>query len=563
MAQFGDDLLPLGRAYHWEHVRAAEVYLVQPVNGGSIRTWTWQQTMGEARRIAAFLRAQDWEPGARVATLSRNSAWWIIAELGTWMAGMVTVPLYPSLRAESIRALLQHADVRACFLGAVDDSEAMQQGVPAGVLRIAMPNAAPEVLRGSDRRWDEILTECEPILDSPTRGADELATIIYASSTNGDPRGVMHRFSLFPQMGSTIASLVNMDSNERFISYLPLAHIAERGAIEATSLHIGCTVYFTAGQKSLLADLKRARPTLFFSVPRLYLHLRQGVLERVPQPWLNRLLRIPIFSSYVKRQILRQLGLDHVRFAASGAAPLSSEVLAWFRSVGLALVEGYGLTETGITHAPRPDNFRMGYVGPALPGVEVRIGPDEEIQMRSAMNMIGYYRNEETTRESFTEDGFFRTGDKGEMAPDGQLKIIGRIKDQFKTSNGKYVSPAPIEKRFAIHPALEATCVMGNGRAHPFALSVLSAEARRQCEGGGLNGELRQALERLLAHINAELDPHERISFIALVDGPWDIASGLITPTLKLKRNAIEKRYASHVDDWIAMQKPVLWARGL
>ncbi|QEE28200.1 AMP-binding protein [Terriglobus albidus] len=563
MAQFGDDLLPLGRAYHWEHVRASEVYLVQPVNGGSIRTWTWQQTMDEARRIAAFLRAQDWEPGARVATLARNSAWWIIAELGTWMAGMVTVPLYPSLRAESIRALLQHADVRACFLGAVDDIEAMQQGVPAGVLRIAMPNAAPEVLRGSDRRWDKILTEYEPILDSPTRGADALATIIYASSTNGDPRGVMHRFSLFPQMGSTIASLANMDSNERFISYLPLAHIAERGAIEATSLHIGCTVYFTAGQKSLLADLKRARPTLFFSVPRLYLHLRQGVLERVPQPWLNRLLRIPIFSSYVKRQILRQLGLEHVRFAASGAAPLSSEVLAWFRSVGLALVEGYGLTETGITHAPRPDNFRMGYVGPALPGVEVRIGPDEEIQMRSAMNMIGYYRNEETTRESFTEDGFFRTGDKGEMAPDGQLKIIGRIKDQFKTSNGKYVSPAPIEKRFAIHTALEATCVMGNGRAHPFALSVLSAEARRQCESGGLNGELRQALERLLADINAELDPHERISFIALVDGPWDIASGLITPTLKLKRNAIEKRYASHVDEWIAMQKPVLWARGL
>jgi len=373
----------------------------------------------------------------------------------------------------------------------------------------------------------------------------------------------MHRFSLFPQMGSTIASLVNMDSNERFISYLPLAHIAERGVIEATSLHIGCTIYFTAGQKNLLADLKRARPTLFFSVPRLYLYLRQGVLERVPQLWLNLLLRIPIFNSYVKRQILRQLGLDLVRFAASGAAPLSSEVLAWFRSVGLALVEGYGLTETGITHSPRPDNFRMGYVGPALPGIEVRIGPDEEIQMRSAMNMIGYYRNEETTRESFTEDGFFRTGDKGEMAPDGQLKIIGRIKDQFKTSNGKYVSPAPIEKRFAIHPALEATCVMGNGRAHPFALSVLSAEARRQCEGGGLNGELRQALEKLLAHINAELDPHERISFIALVDGPWDIASGLITPTLKLKRNAIEKRYASHVDEWIAMQKPVLWARGL
>lgn len=563
MAQFGDDLLPLGRAYHWEHVRAAEVYLVQPMSDGSIRSWTWQQTMDEARRIAAFLRARDWEPGARVAMLARNSAWWIIAELGAWMAGMVTVPLYPSLRAESIHALLQHADVRACFLGAMDDREAMQQGLPAGVLRIAMPNAAPEVLRGCDHRWDEILTECAPISDSPTRGADELATIIYTAGTNGQPKGVMHRFSLFPHMGSTIAPLVNMDSNERFISYLPLAHIAERGAIEATSLYIGCTVYFTAGKKSFLTDLKRARATIFFSVPRLYLHLRQVVLEKVSQPKLNRLLRIPILSSYVKRKILRQLGLAHVRMAASGAALLPSEVLAWYRSVGLGLVEGYGLTETGITHAPGPANFRMGYVGPALPGVEVRIGPDEEIQMRSAMNMIGYFRDEETTRECFTADGFFRTGDKGEIAPDGQLKIVGRIKEQFKTSNGKYVSPVPIEKRFAIHSALEATCVMGDGRAHPFALSVLSAEARKQFESGGLNGELGQALERLLTHINAELDPHERISFLALVDGPWDIASGLITPTLKLKRDALEKRYASHVDGWIAMKKSVLWARGL
>ncbi|MBW8746666.1 MAG: AMP-binding protein [Acidobacteria bacterium] len=562
MAQFGDDLLPLGRAYHWEHVRAAELYLVQPMSDGSIRSWTWQQTMDEARRIAAFLRARGWEPGARIATLARNSAWWIIAELGAWMAGMVTVPLYPSLRAESIHALLQYADVRACFLGALDDHEAMQHGLPAGVLRIAMPNAAPEVLHGCDHRWDEILTECAPISDSPIRGADELATIIYTASSNGQPMGVMHRFSLFPHIGSNIASLVDMDCNERFISYLPLAHIAERGAIEATSLHIGCTVYFTAGQNNLLAALKRARPTVFFSVPRLYLHLRHSVLEKVPQPKLNRLLRIPILSSYVKRKILRQLGLAHVRLAASGGAALPCDVLAWYRSVGLGLVEGYGLTETGITHAPRPADFRMGYVGPALPGVEVRIGRDDEIQMRSAMNMIGYFRNEETTRECFTADGFFRTGDKGEIAPDGQLKIVGRIKEQFKTSNGKYVSPVPIEKRFAIHPALEATCVMGAGHAHPFAISVLSAEARKQCESGGLNGELGHALEKLLTHINAELDPHERLSFLALVDGPWDIASGLITPTLKLKRDALEKRYASQVDGWIAMKKSVLWARG-
>ena len=183
--------------------------------------------------------------------------------------------------------------------------------------------------------------------------------------------------------------------------------------------------------------------------------------------------------------------------------------------------------------------------------------------MRSPMNMIGYYRNDEAARACFTADGFFRTGDKGELAPDGQLKIVGRIKEQFKTSKGKYVSPVPIEKRFGIHPALEATCVMGDGRPHPFALSVLSAEARKQCETNGLNGELGRSLETLLTQINAELDPHERLQFLALVDGPWDVSSGLITPTLKLKRHALEDRYSPSVDSWIAAQRPVIWARGL
>jgi long-chain acyl-CoA synthetase len=183
--------------------------------------------------------------------------------------------------------------------------------------------------------------------------------------------------------------------------------------------------------------------------------------------------------------------------------------------------------------------------------------------MRSPMNMIGYYRNEEGTRACFTADGFFRTGDKGELAPDGQLKIVGRIKEQFKTSKGKYVSPVPIEKRLSIHPALEATCVMGDGRPHPFAISVLSSEARKECEASGLNGNLGRSLETLLTEVNAELDPHERLQFLALVDGPWDINSGLITPTLKLKRDVLERRYASRIDGWIAVQKPVVWARGL
>ncbi len=562
-AFIGDDLLPLGRAYHWERVRAAEPYLVQPLPDGTVLTFTWRDTMDQARRVASFLGSRGWEPGSHIATLSRNSAWWIIAELGIWMAGMVSVPLYPSLRADSIHTLLQHAEVKACFLGAIDDREAMELGVPVGVLRIGMPNASSAVLRSCDLRWDALLAETSPLAESPTRAGDELATIIYTSGTTGTPKGVMHRFSIFPRMGESIAQLVNMDSGERFFSYLPLAHIAERGIIEATSLHLGCTVYFSAGQASFLADLKRARPTLFFSVPRLWLRFRQGVLEKVPQARLAQLLRIPVLRSYLKKKIVRQLGLGHVRLAASGAAPLPPEVLTWYRDLELGLVEGYGLTETAITHAVPPQEFRLGSVGRALPGVEVRLGPENEVQMRSPMNMMGYYKDEEATRACFTEDGFFRTGDIGQLDADGHLRIVGRLKEQFKTSKGKYVSPVPIEKRFSIHPALEATCVMGNGRAHPFALAVLSEEARRRCEESTFEAELAHRLEALLHSINEELDPHERLEFLAVVDGPWDMESGLVTPTLKLKRHELELRYASRIDDWAAEGRQVLWARGL
>jgi long-chain acyl-CoA synthetase len=479
------------------------------------------------------------------------------------MAGLVTVPLYPSLRAATVRELLEHAGVAACFVGSMDDREAMQQGIPVGILRVALPNASPEAQRVCDRRWDDVVAETPPLAESPHRRGDDLATIIYTSGTTGQPKGVMHRFSLFPQMGESIRRLADMSSEERFISYLPLAHIAERGTIEATCLYVGATLYFTAGQETFLADLQRARPTLFFSVPRLYLRFRQGVLEKLPQPRLDRLLRIPIVRGLVKRRILRQLGLSATRIAASGAAPLPQPVLAWYRRLGLGLVEGYGLTETGITHAPRPEQFRMGYVGPAFEGVEVRLGAEDEVEIRSDMNMIGYYRNEELTLASFTSDGFFRTGDIGEIAPDGQLKIIGRIKEQFKTSKGKYVSPVPIEKRLSIHPALEATCVMGTDRGQPFAISVLSPEARRQCEAGGLQGELGRSLSVLLEEVNAELDRHERLEFLVLVDGPWDMESGLITPSLKLKRDHLERRYGLRVEEWALERRPVVWARGL
>ncbi|HJT87808.1 MAG TPA: AMP-binding protein, partial [Bryobacteraceae bacterium] len=443
--------LPLESFYRWERERANEIFLTQPL-GGMPRDWTWAQAAGEARRMAAYLKSRNWEPGTRVGILSKNCAWWVLADLAIWMAGHVSVPVYPSLKAQSVRQILEHSGARACFVGPTDEKEAAQTGIPEGVFRIAFPTAPME----GAAFWDTLVGAAEPLVENPTRPVDDLATIIYTSGTTGVPKGAMHRFRALSFNVKSVAQLLRLGSDERLFSYLPLAHIVERIGMETLGLTLGARIFFTEGLDTFLTDLQRARPTIFLSVPRLLLKFQQGVFERLPRKKLNLLLRIPVLSSMVKRKILRQLGLDGVRHAACGAAPLPPELLRWYRNLGLNLAEGYGMTETFITHLPADGHVRPGYVGAAIDGVEAKLSPEGELLLRSPMTMIGYYKDPEGTAQSFTEDGFFRTGDLAAIDTDGQLKLIGRIKEQFKTSKGKYVVPAPIESKLVADPDVDA-----------------------------------------------------------------------------------------------------------
>jgi long-chain acyl-CoA synthetase len=189
----------------------------------------------------------------------------------------------------------------------------------------------------------------------------------------------------------------------------------------------------------------------------------------------------------------------------------------------------------------------------------VRIASEDEVQMRSPMNMMGYYRNDEGTRACFTADGFFRTGDKGELAPDGQLKIVGRIKEQFKTSKGKYVAPAPIENRLGTHPKVEACCVTGVAFPQPFALLMLSQAEWERCREAPARAELTQSLREHLESVNAQLDPHEQMDFVAVVPEQWTVDNGFITPTFKVKRPVIEKHYGEHFERWASHKQAVIW----
>lgn len=551
------DTLALQRLYHWERSEPGRVVFTQPMGAGRVQTFSWGQTMDQVRRMAAYLRCQGIGPGDRVALLSKNTAWWLMADFAIWMAGAVSVPLYPTLAADTLRRILEHSESKLLFIGKLDGWEAMRRGVPAGLACIALP-LAPSM---DCPRWDDLVARTGPLKGEPVRDGDDLATIMYTSGTTGAPKGVMHSFATFAWSVTSGLKRVTVTHDTRMLSYLPLSHVAERTLVEHGLLASAMHVYFADSLETFTQDLQRARPTVFFSVPRLWVRFRQGVSARMPPARLARWLKIPIVKGIVRNQVLGALGLDQCRFAAGGAAPMPPELLRWYADLGLPIVEVYGMTENcGVSHATLPGVQRPGTVGLPYDGVQARIDPASgELQVRSPGLMLGYYKEPELTRQSFTPDGWLHTGDKGALDAEGYLRITGRVKDLFKTSKGKYVAPAPIEDRLVMHPAIEACCVTGASLGQPLGLVVLSAEAGASARDPAGRGELEAALGAHLAAVNATLDPHERLASLVVVAEPWTIDSGFITPTFKVKRNHVEQVYAAHYERWSESRQPVIW----
>ena len=549
--------LPLQRAYRWEKERASQVFLTQPMGRGQpLREYTWAQTMDEARRVAAWLKAQGWEPGSRVAIMSKNTAWWMMADLAIWMAGYVSVPIYPNLVAESVIPILEHSDTRIVFVGKLDDWKAMMPGIPPGIPTIGTPLCeAPTTYH-----WDQIVASTEPMKESPTFASDAMATIIYTSGTTGMPKGAVHGFDSFAHSAKALVQVLNSTPEDRALSYLPLAHVAERCLIEGQALYAGFHLYFADSLDTFVADLQRARPTFFFSVPRLWVKFQQGVLAKMPPKKLNRLMSIPILGGIVRKKILTQLGLQHVRFAGTGAAPLPPEVMLWYRNLGLDLLEGYGMTEQfAYATSSMPGRSRIGYVGEATPCCEVKLSEEGEILTRGPAHMKGYFKEPGKTAETMTDDGWLKTGDLGVIDEIGRLRIIGRAKEQFKTSKGKYVAPAPIEGKLAAFTKIESCLVSGVAFPQPFALAMLPLGAWDPLKEPAARKAFTEELNAHLKAVNEQLDPHERLDFVAVVPEQWTVESGFVTPTLKIKRNVVEKFYGDQFATWAKRRQTVVW----
>jgi long-chain acyl-CoA synthetase len=552
------DTLALQRLYHWERTAPDKVVLTQPLGGGALREFTWRQTLDQTRRMAAHLKSLGLAPGDRVAILSKNTAWWLMADWAIWMAGGVSVPLYPTLAADTIRQILTHSESKLLFVGKLDGWDGMKAGVPASLPCIGMPLAPAN----SYPQWDDIIARTAPLTGEPVRDGDELATIMYTSGTTGAPKGVMHSFATFAwSVSAGLRRVPAINPSARMLSYLPLSHVAERTLVEHGILATGMHVYFAESLDTFTADLQRARPTAFFSVPRLWVKFQQGVHAKMPPAKLQRLLGIPILGRIVRKKVLTAIGLQECEFAAGGAAPMPPELLRWYNRLGLDLVEVYGMTENcGVSHATLPGKSRPGTVGLPYEGVQSRLDPSNgEIQVKSPGLMLGYYKEPELTREAFTADGWLHTGDKGTLDAEGNLRITGRVKDLFKTSKGKYVAPAPIEDRLVMHEAIEACCVTGANLGQPLGVVMLNPQAAARAGDNGARGALEQALSAHLTQINAVLDPHEQLDCLVVVTEPWTVDNGFITPTFKVKRNRIEEVYAARYEAWVGARKPVVW----
>jgi long-subunit acyl-CoA synthetase (AMP-forming) len=553
--------LILDYVYDFEASQPDKVYLTQPLGQGQVADTTWAQTLDQARRMAAHLQGRGFEPGARIAILSKNCAHFFMAELAIWMAGCTTVAIFPTETAETVKFVLEHSGASLLFVGKLDTWAQQRPGVPAGLPCIALPLAPPTDFD----TWGSITARTAPLGGRPARAPDDLAMLIYTSGSTGQPKGVMHSFGRITAAAEGIAadtkSRIGANVDNRVMSYLPLAHVFERAWVECASMIDGNThVFFAETLETFLQDLNRAKPTTFISVPRLWLKFQQGVFSKMPPKKLDRLLGIPFLGKIVGRKVLKGLGLDQALLAGSGSAPIPADLIAWYRRLGLNLIEGYAMTEDfAYSHNSTAAQNAPGCVGVPLPGVQVRISDEGEILIKSPGQMVGYYKLPELTAEVFTADGYFHTGDRGERRQDGLLKITGRVKELFKTSKGKYVAPAPIENLINAHPMVELTLVSGVGQSAAYAMVVLAEGLRPKVSDPAVKARVQAELAQLLKSVNQQLADYEQLKMIVVAPEPWTVENGFLTPTMKIRRTRIEAAVDPQLPTWYAQKGAVYW----
>ncbi len=523
---------PVKCLLRWAGEKPHEIYLTQPI-GDEVIEYSWSRVADEVSRMARYLT--KYPPGSHVAIMSLNCAHWLMADLAIQMAGHVSVPIYPTASEKTVHQVLEHSESVAVFLGKMFEPAKAATMLPAGLDTVAIYQPYPDM-----PFWDDVVHNTEPLTTAPAVAPNDLVSIVYTSGTTGEPKGVMVSYGAIHAALNLIKHVIVVKPSDRFVSYLPLAHVAERMAIGFGALYNGAHVSFIRSLDTFSDDIKVARPTIFFGVPRIWTKIKVAIEDKFGGAQkFNRLLKLPLVGRLLKHLILKKLGFAEVRFALCAAAAVNRDVLLWYRQLGLKLNEAYGMSETcGLSHMVKQQQDCVGSVGQVIPGCECQIAADGEILLRNPAMMMGYYKQPELTAATIDEKGWLHTGDLGSIDSDGFLYITGRVKDIFKTSKGKYIAPTPIEKAFQSELDVEHLLLMGDGFTQPFlVVSTHDTPVDAQCT------VFQSRCQHALAKVNAQLEGHERLSHLFICNKPWSIENGYLTPTMKMKRSHIEHTY--------------------
>ena len=534
-------------------------FLKQPF-GNKWEIYTWGEVGHLARKLAAGLKSLGLRDKAHIGLVSKNCREWVIADIAIMMAGYVSVPFFPTLKSNEIKNLLEFGEVDALFAGKLENWKEMKKGVPEDMPVIAFPQYKDHSKISKAHQWNDFINSFEPIEKTNVPKLDDVWTIIFTSGTTGTPKGVVIDYRAYDATKILIEKSnvlkIDQSGNNNFFSYLPLNHIAERIVVEHTCFRYGGSMSFVESLDTFAKNLSDTQPTVFFAVPRIWTKFQMGILGKIPQKKLEKLLNIPLISGFLKKKFKKSLGLSKARAIVSGAAPMMESQRVWFREIDIHITNGYGMTENLAicTQLDARETRKPGSVGRAQDGVEISIDPENnEILMRGEFMMKGYFKAPEITAEVL-KNGWLHTGDQGHIDEEGYLFITGRVKDNFKTTKGKYIEPLTIENYFADIIEFEQICVTGMGIPQPICLAVLSEV------GKTISPEkLTQKLEKKLEDINAKLDNYKKISTLIVVKDEWSVENELITPTLKIKRNKIDQKYQSNFEKWHKADETILW----
>ncbi|MCZ6830560.1 MAG: AMP-binding protein [Gammaproteobacteria bacterium] len=515
---------------HWSE-RCPDTIWLRDLQGDDMTEWSWQAAREEIHAIGAWLEQHFASTGNNIGILSRNRAHWIVADLGAIASGNVTIPMFTTLAQDTARYVIEFSDMQLLFVGETENWDAVAEVLPADIQLVCLPGVEIEQ---PHLRLQDLIETYRGQSPGNVCQAEDLITIVFTSGTTGVPKGVMQTHESFVLPIDRFLQAFAIREHGRYLSYLPLSHIAERQLIEGSSLMTGGVVNFNESLLTLLRDLTTTRPHFMFGAPRVWEQLQQVIIGQFgSQEDLDAALDAD--KAAVGQQVREMLGLDEADYLLTAAAPTPPALIHWYEEFGLVLMEGFGQTEAMGLIANSHEARKIGSIGRPIEGVEIRLSDEDELQVRAGGCATGYYKNPEKTAETFV-DGWVYTGDKAQIDEDGFVYITGRVKDYFKTIQGKFVAPPPIEGAFSDNPHTEQLCLLGRGYSKTVMVCVLS-DLAQQRDRDTVAEELRE-----MAHkVNATLDKHERIGALVISCEPWNIENALLTPTLKMRREQIEQ----------------------